>query len=65
MRLWCLKKGHHPAEQEIIDFCKERLARFKAPKSLEFAPEIPKNPAGKILKKQLRSKYWEGMDRKI
>ena len=60
-----LKAGSHPTEQEIIDFCKERLARFKAPKSLEFAPEIPKNPAGKILKKQLRTKYWEGMDRKI
>ena len=39
----------------MIDFCKERLARFKAPKSLEFASEIPKNPAGKILKKELRS----------
>ena len=60
-----LKADYDPTEQEIIDFCKERLARFKAPKSLEFASEIPKNPAGKILKKQLRSRYWEGVDRKI
>ncbi len=60
-----LKKGHHPAEHEIIDFCKGKLAHFKAPKSLEFALEIPKNPAGKILKKQLRAKYWDGMERKI
>ena len=59
------KKGHHPTEQEMIDFCKERLARFKAPKSLEFAEEIPKNPAGKILKKALRAKYWEGVGRNI
>ena len=60
-----LKTGYQPTEKEIIDFCKEKLARFKAPKSLEFALEIPKNPAGKILKKQLRAKYWEGVDRKI
>ena len=60
-----LKSGYEPTEKEIIDFCKERLARFKAPKSLEFAREIPKNPAGKMLKKQLRAQYWEGMDRKI
>ena len=45
-----LKSGYEPTEKEIIDFCKERLARFKAPKSLEFAREIPKNPAGKMLK---------------
>jgi long-chain acyl-CoA synthetase len=60
-----LKSGYQATEQEIIDFCKERLARFKAPKSLEFVSEIPKNPAGKMLKKQLRAEYWEGMERKI
>jgi acyl-CoA synthetase (AMP-forming)/AMP-acid ligase II len=59
------KKESDATEREIIEFCKERLARFKAPKSLAFATEIPKNPAGKILKKQLRAIYWEGMDRKI
>jgi long-chain acyl-CoA synthetase len=60
-----LKKGKNVTEQEIIDFCKERLARYKAPKSVEFVDNIPKNPAGKILKKLIRAKYWEGLDRKI
>jgi len=60
-----LKKGKNVTEQEIIDFCKERLARYKAPKSVEFADDLPKNPAGKILKKLIRAKYWEGLGRKI
>jgi acyl-CoA synthetase (AMP-forming)/AMP-acid ligase II len=60
-----LKEGKSANEKELIDFCKERLARFKAPKSVEFTESLPKNPAGKILKKLLREKYWEGKDRKI
>lgn len=60
-----LKQGHSVSGQEIIDHCKARLARFKAPKSVEMVDELPKNPAGKILKRQLRTKYWEGRDRNI
>jgi len=60
-----LKEGAEAREDELIDFCKARLARFKAPKSVEIAGEIPKNPAGKILKRQLRDRYWEGQDRRI
>ena len=60
-----LKQGSRAGEQELIEHCKARLARFKAPKSLEIADEIPKNPAGKILKRELRMRYWEGQDRKI
>ncbi|MBW1801056.1 MAG: AMP-binding protein, partial [Deltaproteobacteria bacterium] len=58
-------EGQRITGEEIIDFCRARLARFKAPKSVEFVDELPKNPAGKILKKELRVKYWEGMDRNI
>ena len=43
----------------------DRLAGYKAPKSVEFVETLPKNPAGKILKRQLREKYWEERDRKI
>jgi acyl-CoA synthetase (AMP-forming)/AMP-acid ligase II len=60
-----LKEGKSTDEKELIDFCKERLARFKAPKSVEFAESLPKNPAGKILKRQLREKFWQGLERKI
>lgn len=49
-----LKKGAEADNQEIIDFCKEHLARYKAPKSVEFVESLPKNPQGKILKRELR-----------
>jgi long-chain acyl-CoA synthetase len=59
------KQGTKIDEEEIIDFCKQRLARYKAPKAVEFVDMIPKNPAGKILKREIRAKYWEGRERKI
>ena len=60
-----LKKGTSLSDQELIDFCKQKLARFKAPKSVEFVNALPKNPAGKILKRELRENYWTGLERKI
>ena len=60
-----LKKGASVSGQELIDFCERNLARFKAPKSVEFVDALPKSPAGKILKRELREKYWEGLERKI
>jgi acyl-CoA synthetase (AMP-forming)/AMP-acid ligase II len=41
------------------------MARFKAPKSVEFVDALPKNPSGKILKKELREKYWQGQSRRV
>lgn len=58
-----LKEGARAGEEELIEHCKAQLASFKAPKSVEIVDELPKNPAGKILKRQLRTKYWEGHDR--
>jgi len=55
-----LKPGTQVTADELINFCKERIARYKAPKSVEFVDALPKNPAGKILKRELRKKYWEG-----
>jgi long-chain acyl-CoA synthetase len=60
-----LKEGRQTAEDEMIEFCKQHLARYKAPKSIEFVESLPKNPQGKILKRELRKKYWEGLERKI
>jgi acyl-CoA synthetase (AMP-forming)/AMP-acid ligase II len=59
-----LKKGERATGNEIIDFCKQHLARYKAPKSVEFVESLPKNPQGKILKKELREKYWKRSERK-
>lgn len=60
-----LKEGRRTAEDEMIEFCKQHLARYKAPKSVEFVESLPKNPQGKILKRELRKKYWAGFERKI
>ncbi len=60
-----LKKGVKATPEEIIDFAKKNLAGYKAPKSVEFADSLPKNAAGKIMKRELREKYWANQDRKI
>jgi acyl-CoA synthetase (AMP-forming)/AMP-acid ligase II len=59
-----LKEGQQVTESEIIEFCKQHLARYKAPKSVEFAESLPKNPQGKVLKRELRKKYWKGLEAK-
>jgi len=50
-----LKEGATASEDDIIVFCKKHLASYKAPKSVEFVASLPKNPQGKILKRELRS----------
>jgi len=60
-----LKEGASLTADELIAFCKEHIAGYKAPKSVEFVDSLPKNPAGKILKRELREKYWKGLYRKV
>jgi acyl-CoA synthetase (AMP-forming)/AMP-acid ligase II len=60
-----LKQGRITTEDEIINFCKDNLASYKKPKSVEFITEIPKNPYGKVLKRDLREKYWVGEARRV
>ena len=48
------------SEMELIDFCTDHIARYKRPKSVDFVEELPKNNYGKIVKRELRAKYWEG-----
>ena len=52
-------------EKELIDFCKDNIASYKKPKSVDFVAELPKNNYGKILKRELRTKYWEDKERKV
>ncbi len=54
-----------PSEEEIIEFVKQRLASYKAPKSIEFVKELPKTGSGKIFKKGLRDKYWEARPKRV
>lgn len=51
-----LKSGMSATESEIIAFCKERLAAFKVPKSVEFEKDLPKSLVGKVLRRQLRER---------
>jgi len=53
-----LKKDAQAAEEDIISFCRKHIAHYKAPKAVEFVESLPKNPQGKILKKEIRAKYW-------
>lgn len=53
------KKGASTTAEEIIAFCKKHIAGYKTPKSVEFVDSLPKNPAGKILKREIREKYWK------
>ncbi|MBO2449348.1 long-chain-fatty-acid--CoA ligase [Actinomadura barringtoniae] len=52
-------------EADLIAYCRERLAHFKCPTSVEAREAIPRNPTGKILKRELRAPYWEGQDRAV
>ena len=52
-------------EADILAFAREHLAGFKIPKSVDFIEVIPRNPTGKMLKKDLRAPFWEGRDRNV
>ena len=60
-----LKPDTSALRDEIIDYCREHLAHFKCPKSVDIVEALPRNPTGKILKKDLRKPYWEGRDRAV
>jgi fatty-acyl-CoA synthase len=60
-----LKESEEATEEEIINFVKERIARFKAPAAVEFVDELPKTSTGKIQKFQLREQEWEGQERRV
>jgi len=59
------RPGVDVTEQDIIDFARERLAKFKCPTSVDWLDALPRNPTGKILKKDLRAPYWEGRTRNV
>ena len=52
-------------EEQIISYTRTQIAGYKCPRSINFIPELPRNPSGKILRRELRDPYWEGIDRKV
>ncbi|WFL77674.1 fatty acid--CoA ligase [Altererythrobacter arenosus] len=60
-----VKEGEELSEAEVIAHAREHIAGYKCPKSVDFIPALPRNPSGKILRKDLRAPYWEGKDRAV
>jgi acyl-CoA synthetase (AMP-forming)/AMP-acid ligase II len=60
-----LADGAEATEQELIAWCKERAAGYKAPTSVEFRDELARTATGKLQKFKLRAKYWEGRERQV
>lgn len=59
------QQGARPDAQAILDFTRKRIAGYKLPKSIDFVDALPRNGTGKVLKRELRKKYWEGRERQV
>jgi acyl-CoA synthetase (AMP-forming)/AMP-acid ligase II len=60
-----LNAGQQLSAEAVIALCKEKLGSVKAPKSVDFVEALPRSPVGKVLKKNLRARYWQNTSRKI
>jgi long-chain acyl-CoA synthetase len=52
-------------ETEILEFARERLARYKVPRSIDFEVQLPREESGKLYIRRLRDRYWKDRDRNI
>jgi acyl-CoA synthetase (AMP-forming)/AMP-acid ligase II len=60
-----LKPNTKAGADEIIAFARSRIAGYKVPKSVDFAAALPRNPTGKVLRRELREPYWAGRERRV
>jgi len=60
-----LKPGAAATDKDIISYCEGKLAGFKRPRSVDFVQALPKNPSGKVLKRELREPYWKDRTRRV
>jgi fatty-acyl-CoA synthase len=60
-----LKPGKELSATDLMKFTRERIAGFKAPKTIDFITALPRNASGKILRRQLRDPYWVGKERQV
>jgi long-chain acyl-CoA synthetase len=59
------REGSDVTSADLITFTREHLAGYKLPKSVDFTDALPRNPSGKLLKREIRAPYWEGAARNI
>jgi acyl-CoA synthetase (AMP-forming)/AMP-acid ligase II len=60
-----LKPGKVATAAEILEFCQGKIAAYKKPRSVDFVPALPRNAGGKVLKRELRRPFWEGLEREV
>ena len=60
-----LRDGAHATDEELIAFTADRIAGFKKPRTVDFVAELPRDAAGKLLKRTLREPYWSSAGRRI
>ena len=60
-----LKPGEKATPDDIIAFTRSRIAGYKLPKTVDFIEALPRNPSGKILRRELREPYWAGKERRV
>ena len=63
-----LREGYRPDEaliEDLLGHCRESLAHFKCPRSIEFRDSLPRSDAGKIVRRLVRDGFWEGRERSI
>lgn len=60
-----LKPGQQVDAEEIVTICKARVGSIKAPKTVEFWPDLPRSAVGKVLKREIRDRFWSAQSRKI
>ena len=59
------RPGAAPSAEELIAWCRDRIADYKRPRSVDFVKELPRDQAGKLLKRKIREPYWEGAGRNL
>jgi acyl-CoA synthetase (AMP-forming)/AMP-acid ligase II len=60
-----LKPGTTATAEEIITYTRSRIAGYKLPKTVDFIEILPRNPSGKVLRRELREPYWAGKARRV
>jgi long-chain acyl-CoA synthetase len=60
-----VRPGEHVTGDQLIAFCALHLAGFKKPRSVDFVDELPRDAAGKLLKRRIREPYWAGAGRSV
>jgi long-chain acyl-CoA synthetase len=60
-----LIEGRALTQEALLDFVRDKLAGYKRPRTIDFVAELPRNPAGKILKAQMRAPYWQASGKAI